>query len=117
MSPTTSKSDWKAWIPLLLFGVVWVDLIRQLSYAWGANEQYAFGWFVPPLSLGLFVRRWGDRPEPQPGVAPQWLGLAVILAALALLPVRLVYEINPDWPLPAFSNAPSPSRSPSPSPG
>jgi exosortase/archaeosortase family protein len=46
-----------------LFSVLWLDLIRQLSYQWSNNEQYAYGWFVPFLALGLFWRKWPTRPQ------------------------------------------------------
>ena len=56
-----SAGFWKLWLPILLFAALWVDLVRQLSYQWNASEQYAYGWFVPFLSLGLFFKRWANR--------------------------------------------------------
>ena len=145
---------WKLWLPLAAFAVLWLDLIRQLSYTWDTNEQYAYGWFVPLLALGLFLRRWTTRPSlgptsdlqpptsgsPSSAVcAPQSLGPLVpsplvstptsdlrpptspptppssgscrfsafnfllsafpFLLCLALLPLRLILEINQDWSL------------------
>jgi exosortase len=86
-------------LPLALFGVLWADLIRQLSYEWRTNEQYAYGWFVPFFALALFWRRWMTRPAARPQASPFWLVALVVVAAAILLPVRVVYEINPDWPL------------------
>jgi exosortase len=99
--PTVPK--WKVWVPLALFAILWVDLARQLSFAWEASEQYAYGWFVPFLALALFWRRWVTRPGVSGHVVSNLAvtGLVVLLA-LALLPVRVVYEINPDWPVPAW---------------
>jgi exosortase/archaeosortase family protein len=45
-----------------LFSVLWLDLIRQLSYEWSTREEYAYGWLVPFLALGLFWRKWPTRP-------------------------------------------------------
>ena len=95
----------KTWLPFALFGVLWCDLIRQLSYHWEANEQYAYGWFVPLLAIGLFWKKWITRPAPlvvvpQPGV----IALIATLAAL-LLPARVIYEISPDWPLISWAYA------------
>ena len=108
------------WLPLAFFGVLWADLLRQLGYTWEADEQYAFGWFVPFLALGLFWRRWMTRPAASlpegrrqkaeggwqtPHSASKFqlsafsFQLCAIFCALALLPLRVVYEINPDWPL------------------
>jgi len=53
-------------LPLTAFAVLWLDLIRQLSYVWRTNEQYAYGWFVPILALGLFLKKWPTRPRPGP---------------------------------------------------
>ncbi len=90
---------------MALFGVVWLDLIRQLSFQWSASEQYAYGWFVPVLGLGLFWRRWMSRPAPGQAPDSPWLLALAALLALALLPIRVVYEINADWPLPAWMAA------------
>jgi len=99
------------WSGIALFAVLWVDLCRQLSYTWDTNEQYAYGWFVPFLALALFVRRWPTRPNrPNPQLStlnPQppgpyssfQLSAFIIFLALALLPLRVIIEINQDWPL------------------
>jgi exosortase len=86
-------------LPLLLFGVLWADLVRQLSYEWEAREQYAYGWFVPFFAAALLWRRWLDRPAPNGRRPAIWMTGLVIVAGLALLPMRVIYEINPDWPL------------------
>ena len=52
----------KTWIPFILFGVLWIDLISLLSTQWEAREQYGYGWFVPFFAAALFWRRWLDRP-------------------------------------------------------
>src|SRR5437762_92780 len=89
----------KSAIPLALFGVLWLDLIRQLSYQWSTNEQYSYGWFVPIFALGLLWRRWVCRPVPRPVAAPAWLIALVAMLAAVLLPARVIHEANPDWPL------------------
>src|ERR1017187_1173661 len=60
----SSSAIWRLGLPLLLFGVLWADLVRQLSYEWAAREQYAYGWFVPFFAAALLWRRWADRPSP-----------------------------------------------------
>jgi len=95
----------RRWLPLTLLGVIWLDLLRQLSYRWANNEQYAYGWLVPLLALGLFWRRWSTRPSAEvstSGVSSKWPALVttfIFIVALVLLPVRVVHEINQDWPL------------------
>ena len=95
----SSSAIWRLGLPLALFGILWADLIRQLSYEWSTNEQYAYGWFVPLLALGLLWKRWTTRPAAQPQASPFWLVALVVMVALVLLPVRVVHEINQDWPL------------------
>lgn len=95
----------RRWFPLALFAVIWLDLLRQLSYRWATNEQYTYGWFVPLLALGLFWKRWSIRPTaetPRSEVSGRWPVVAAIfifIVALMLLPVRVVHEVNQDWPL------------------
>jgi len=92
-------SAFRAWLPLALFAVLWLDLIRQLSYQWSSDEQYAYGWFVPIFAIALVLKKWPARPEPHPvSPANTTIGL-VVLFVVALLPVRVIYEVNPDWPL------------------
>lgn len=119
-------SSWQRWLPLALFSVLWLDLFRQLSYTWETSEQYAYGWFVPIFAAALFWRRWRDRPELRPppsvrrslgeggsaspslpslpsvkneGVLELLLFGFVVLLCLLLLPLRVIHEINQDWPL------------------
>ncbi len=92
----------KVWLPIVVFGLLWAVLIRELSKQWEAREQYAYGWFVPFLALGLFWRRWATRPEAGQRSSPGWAWALAGLAALSLLPIRVVHEINADWPLCAW---------------
>lgn len=87
------------WLPIAAFGVLWGDLIRELSKQWEAKEQYAYGWFVPFLALALFWRRWATRPAAAQHSVPAWAWVLVSIVALSLLPIRVVHEINADWPL------------------
>jgi exosortase len=113
-----SANKWKAGLPLVAFSILWIDLIRQLSYTWSTNEQYAYGWFVPILALALFIKKWPTRPQQSsvvsgpvvssPVVSGQWsvvssppflLSAFCFLLLVALLPLRVIHEINQDWAL------------------
>jgi exosortase len=79
----------------------WLALCHKLRADWSVNDQYQYGWFVPPLALALLALRWGDRPPaaPDPG-PPGWLLAWLAGGCLLLLwPVRLTEEPNPDWRL------------------
>ena len=88
-----------AWISILTFLFLWIDLFRSLSAFWSTNPQYAYGWTVPALSLFLLWECWITRPAPAPPSGRSGaLLLAGILAAV-LLPTRLLLETTPDWRL------------------
>ena len=79
----------------------WAGLWNRLRIDWTINEQYEYGWFVPPLAFALLALRWKDRPAPERGLASRhWLtGAAATLGFFLLLPIRLVEGPNPDWRL------------------
>ena len=126
----TPLLKWTSWLPIAVFGVLWVDLIRLLSTQWETREQYAYGWFVPLFAAALLWRRWLDRPgeKAESGKQKTEMGLEdqaprttdhaipasqlsafpisafassafIFLLCLSLLPLRVIYEINTDWPL------------------
>jgi exosortase len=83
-------------LPFIVFSVLWLLLIKNLSLYWGADPQYSFGWFGPLLCAYLFLNRWLSRSpaEPASSVAAKW---AFWIAAAAFLPTWLVEQPNPDW--------------------
>src|SRR5271165_5936728 len=64
----TTTTNWQngkltQWIlPFVVFGALWLMLIRRLSLYWATYPQYAFGWFVPFICAYLFLIRWKSRP-------------------------------------------------------
>jgi exosortase len=83
-------------LPLIVFGVLWFLLIKDLSLYWATDPQYSFGWFGPLLCAYLFLTRWLSRPPAEPA---SWPGARWVfwIAALAFLPTWLVEQPNPDW--------------------
>ena len=82
---------------LVVFGLVWFELINQLKAEWWLNPQYNYGLIVPLLALYLFWKRWRNRPPPA-ARATTAVPIALILFCAALfLPIRFVAEANPDW--------------------
>lgn len=103
-----SERSLKLWLPVAVFSLLWLDLCRLLGSQWETREQYAYGWFVPVFAAVLFWRRWPDRPYPAPEQRDDGPALSgfrfqvsgfILFLALALLPLRVIYEINRDWPL------------------
>ena len=117
------RGQWSVVLPLAAFSLLWLDLIHQLSYVWSTNEQYAYGWFVPIFALGLFIKKWPSRPLAAPDRREGGSDFSVsasgysdvsisafqrfsfsssafiFLLCLLLLPLRVIHEINQDWPL------------------
>ena len=101
MAPSR-ESFFKKWFSIGLFSVLWLDLFRLLSSNWATREQYAYGWFIPFFIIYFVWRRSMDRPDPAAGSTGRVGFLTrsvVLLAAISLLPMRIIYEVNRDWPL------------------
>jgi exosortase len=95
----------RRWLAIAAIGALWLIVINQLRFEWSINPQYAYGWLVPCLSLYLFAERWKRRPAPGPARAPLLLAATAVMLTLALLPLRLVQEANPDWRLISWAMA------------
>lgn len=89
----------KLWVAWALMALPWLDLIGQLSHAWETRDQYAYGWFVPFFALFLLWKRWDDRPSPAAPSSQGAIGFLAIGLVLCVFPMRLVAEVNGDWPL------------------
>ena len=86
---------WAPWLLLLLY---WIHFWNRLRFDWNVPE-YAFGWCVPFLAIGLVYIRWESRPAPCPmeGSLRKVVTTAVILAFLLHIPICLVEEANAGW--------------------
>ncbi len=49
------------------------------------------------MCILLGVKRWLNRPSPEPGAVTVWLRILALLLAFAILPTRFVQEASPDW--------------------
>ena len=87
------------WAPWLLLLAYWIHFWNRLRFDWSAFAQYAFGWCVPLLALGLIFIRWESRPAPRPlqGSLRTVVTAAVVLAFLMHIPLCLVEEANAGW--------------------
>ncbi len=90
------------WLTVAVIAGVWFILINQLRVEWSINAQYSYGWLVPLLMLYLLWERWKDAPPPGPPVNRFLTGGTAAALALAIFPLRLVLESNPDWRMPVW---------------
>src|SRR5438067_7852800 len=94
---STHKAGWL--VAIVLFGLLWLELINQLKAEWWLNPQYNYGLIVPLLALYLFWKRWRVRPTPAPPAATAFPISLILLCAALSLPIRFLAEANPDWRL------------------
>ena len=97
--PWAGRGSWTWWFAGAALLFAWASLWNKLRVDWTINEQYEYGWFVPPLSLAVLAMRWKDRPTPGRRPAGAWLVAGVFIGLLLLGPLRLVEGPNPDWRL------------------
>ncbi|MEO7931679.1 MAG: archaeosortase/exosortase family protein [Chthoniobacterales bacterium] len=84
--------------PVVLFVSIvlpWLFLWNEMRVEWSVNEQYGYGWFVPPFAAILFWLRWADAPPLQPPARLKWLPALMVIALLLILPLRLIEVPNP----------------------
>src|SRR5438128_4735953 len=86
-------------VAILVFGLLWFELINQLRPEWWLNPQYNYGLIVPLLALYLFWKRWRVRPTPAPPAATAFPIPLILLCAALALPIRFLAEANPEWRL------------------
>jgi exosortase len=106
-SATPMSQSKMSWVPIFLaLGYLWFRLINNLRLEWATNPQYAYGWLVPFLCLGLIIRRWhGFVPNEnrtlatsvEPSKSPWSIILLFALLAFLYLPTRLIEAATPEW--------------------
>jgi exosortase len=85
----------------LPIGYLWFRLINNLRLEWATNPEYAFGWLVPLLCLGLALRKRPGLPKggnwnPEAGIRKSTVMLFA-LSAILYLPTRLIEAAIPEW--------------------
>lgn len=94
--PAENRPPPAAALPILLGGLalLWAAAIWQWRVEWEFNPLYSYGWAVPFLVAWLAWRETEHLPAARPGSGAGWI---LLLAALFLLPLRILLEANPDW--------------------
>ncbi|HEX8280185.1 MAG TPA: exosortase/archaeosortase family protein, partial [Chthoniobacterales bacterium] len=85
------------WFAVAAFGLLWLEIVARLRFEWSVNPQYGYGWAVPFLGAYVFWRRMQSAPAPTRPSIRTVVGAIIITVALALIPIRLIQEANPDW--------------------
>ena len=86
-------------------GALWIQFFAALAPVWQDGTYYAYGWYVPPLAMWFFLRRWREAPRTEPSGWGNWdfagFGIFVVL----LLGVRVLGQVDPMWRLPMWIHA------------
>ena len=94
-APLRTRSD--LLVAALGLGALWLLVWSQQSLEWRVNPLYSYGWAIPVLAGYLFAERLRDAAAPR-AQARGWIPAVVLTGvALALVPLRVVHEANPDW--------------------
>lgn len=97
------------WMPVVVLGIVWIGLLKQLRIEWSVNEQYGYGFVVPLLCLYLLWQRWprmgANTTNPLSPTGAKGLLVIIAIFATFLFPLRLIQEANPDWRLVSWGMA------------
>ena len=85
--------------------VPWLFLWNEMRVEWSVNEQYGYGWFVPPFAAILFLLRWKNAPAATSPKTHATSIAFIVIAVLVILPLRLIEIPNPDWRTPQWLHA------------
>jgi exosortase len=96
--------SWLPWIMLMV--ALWAQVFYCASYNWLHGEYYDYGWYVPPLALWFFYRKWSDWKIVGAPPATGWFFAGgLVLLALVLAGLRTMGHADPAWTLPQWGQA------------
>lgn len=78
-------------------GALWLLVWAQQSLEWQVNPTYGYGWAIPFLAGYLLLERFRDAAAPRAIAVGGLSAAALLLVAVALVPLRVIHEANPDW--------------------
>jgi len=84
---------WLSWALLLLAGAI---ALHPVTPTWDINANYSFGWWIPLVSIFLFIERWRSRPPRQVSGTVRLFPL-LLVGGLLFTAFRLAAETDPDW--------------------
>jgi exosortase/archaeosortase family protein len=80
---------------------IWIPVFVMNSQAWRYGDFYDYGWYVPPLALLIFIKRWRMMPGERMGGPVRWITCIPWIAPLWLA-CRILNEADPYWRLPQW---------------
>lgn len=104
MTSQARSSQHTPWI--VLMAALWAQLFYYASYCWLYGEYYDYGWYVPPLAVWFFYRKWCGWKTVARSPLPYWAvsgGLVALGLTLAVL--RTLGRADPRWTMPLWCQA------------
>ena len=82
----------------LLAGGYWIWMLWACAGEWSNNQDYNYGWFVPPLALYFWWKRTeqGDAGKGEGGKAG-WSWGVILLSLLLIFPIEVVRQTPIHW--------------------
>jgi len=105
MTTAHDRPDGAALVVVAGLAVLWAQLYLACSYAWLAGDYYDYGWYVPPLAVWFFARRWREEGGAGPGCRARDAVVAALLLLPALVVLRTLGRVDPNWRLPILAEA------------
>jgi exosortase len=107
LTQVASRLSREPWIPgLVLLAALWGLLFYSASYSWQHGQYYDYGWYVPPVAIWFFYRKWRDWDTPVRPPLPLWLlGVGLLFLSLPLAVTRTLLRTDPSWATPLWGLA------------
>ena len=104
MTHSARRSPSQSWIPwIVLIAALWAQVFYGASYGWIHALYYDYGWYVPPLAVWFFYRKWRDWETVPRAPLTGWMiaaGMLLLTAALTL--TRTLLQVDQGWPGPLW---------------
>jgi exosortase len=85
---------------------LWAQVFYTASYGWLYGEYYDYGWYVPPLAIWFFYRKWSGWEIVARPPLPRWVVAGgMVCLTLALAVIRTFGRADAAWSLPMWSQA------------
>ncbi len=107
LTRAVARLSLEPWIPgLVLLATLWGLLFYSASYGWQHGQYYDYGWYVPPVAIWFFYRKWRSWGTQVRAPLPLWLLVGgLILLSLPLAATRTLLRTDPSWATPLWGLA------------
>lgn len=104
MTSRVCISQYTPWI--VLISALWAQVFYSASYGWLHGEYYDYGWYVPPLAVWFFYRKWREWKTLPHASLPGWaITLGILFLTAILVALRIMGRTDPGWPWPGWGQA------------